>query len=154
VPVPGLRTVFVSMSSMFWNMTPRSPAKVSLCFEERYRLYLQGRRVSQKQTSRQQPEEVCSFDTSVDFHWTTRCYIPEDRNLHSHCWKNLKFDILVVSVLLPAAVWYLTRTYSFRYRMRRERNHEWWLEIHLQGGGRDLFEDFITTFRVGIAPSV
>jgi hypothetical protein len=28
--------------------------------------------------------------TSVDFHRTTRRYIPEDRTLHNHRYKNLK----------------------------------------------------------------
>jgi hypothetical protein len=28
--------------------------------------------------------EACSFETSVDFQWSTRRYIPEDRTLHNH----------------------------------------------------------------------
>jgi hypothetical protein len=38
-------------------------------------------------------EAIFSFETSVDFQGTTRCYIPEDIILHSpHC-KNLKYNI-------------------------------------------------------------
>jgi hypothetical protein len=33
---------------------------------------------------------ACSSETSVDFHRTTRRYIPEDRTLHKHGCENLK----------------------------------------------------------------
>jgi hypothetical protein len=33
--------------------------------------------------------ETYSSETSVDFQWTTRCYIPEDRTLHNHRYENL-----------------------------------------------------------------
>jgi hypothetical protein len=33
---------------------------------------------------------ACSSKTLVDFKWTTRCYIPEDRTLHNHCCENLQ----------------------------------------------------------------
>jgi hypothetical protein len=36
-------------------------------------------------------EAACSSKTSVDFQWTTWCYIPEDRTCHNHHCTNLKF---------------------------------------------------------------
>jgi hypothetical protein len=33
---------------------------------------------------------ICSSETSVDFHRATRCYIPQDKLLHSHRCDNLK----------------------------------------------------------------
>jgi hypothetical protein len=33
---------------------------------------------------------IYSFETSVDFQWTTQHYIPEARTLHNHFRKNLK----------------------------------------------------------------
>jgi hypothetical protein len=38
-------------------------------------------------------EAIYCSETSVDFHWTTRRYIPEDRTLHNHLCKNLKSNI-------------------------------------------------------------
>jgi hypothetical protein len=38
-------------------------------------------------------EEICSSEMSVDFQWTTRCYIPKDNTLHNHRCQNLKFYI-------------------------------------------------------------
>jgi hypothetical protein len=35
-------------------------------------------------------EAACSSETSVDFQWTTQCYIPEDRAHNNRCWNNLK----------------------------------------------------------------
>jgi hypothetical protein len=35
-------------------------------------------------------EVIYSSETSVDFQWTTWCYIPEDGTLHNHCCENLK----------------------------------------------------------------
>jgi hypothetical protein len=44
-------------------------------------------------------EETYSSET-VDFQWTTWCYIPEDRTLHNHCCENLKSyeDSTILSV--------------------------------------------------------
>jgi hypothetical protein len=36
-------------------------------------------------------ESGCSSETSVDFQYATRRYIPEDRNPHNHSCENLKF---------------------------------------------------------------
>jgi hypothetical protein len=48
-------------------------------------------------------ETNCSSEASVDFHWTTRCYIPEYRTLHNHrcvCFKRnigtLYFKIILL----------------------------------------------------------
>jgi hypothetical protein len=35
-------------------------------------------------------EAICSSESSVDFHWTIRRYIPEDRTLHIFRCENLK----------------------------------------------------------------
>jgi hypothetical protein len=43
-------------------------------------------------------EATCSSETSVDFEWTTRHYIPEDRTAHKHCCKNFKPYMEKVSV--------------------------------------------------------
>jgi hypothetical protein len=37
-------------------------------------------------------EAICSSETSVDLHWITRRYIPEDSTLHNHRCENLKSD--------------------------------------------------------------
>jgi hypothetical protein len=43
-------------------------------------------------------EAICSSETSVDFQWTTRRYIPEDRTLHNHRFENLKlYKILYIA---------------------------------------------------------
>jgi hypothetical protein len=36
---------------------------------------------------------TCSSEMSVDFQWATRCYIPEDRSLHSHVFHVLFFFV-------------------------------------------------------------
>jgi hypothetical protein len=41
-------------------------------------------------------EAICSFETSVEFKRTTRCYIPEDSTLHNHRCENLKSYITEV----------------------------------------------------------
>jgi hypothetical protein len=38
-------------------------------------------------------EVTCSTETSVDFQWTTHCYIPGDRTLHDNDCENLKSHI-------------------------------------------------------------
>jgi hypothetical protein len=35
-------------------------------------------------------EAICSTEMSVDFHWTTQRYIPEDSTHHNHHCENLK----------------------------------------------------------------
>jgi hypothetical protein len=39
-------------------------------------------------------EAVLSSETLVNFHQTTRCYIPEDSTRHSHHFENLKSNTL------------------------------------------------------------
>jgi hypothetical protein len=46
-------------------------------------------------------EATCSSETSLDFHWTTRRYIPEDRNHHSHDCENLVKHIFEGDCLFP-----------------------------------------------------
>jgi hypothetical protein len=63
-------------------------------------LHLHGQRMSEarkqhKPGSKQSSstlnmEATCSSETSVDFQWTTRHYIPQDRTFHSHRCENLK----------------------------------------------------------------
>jgi hypothetical protein len=40
-------------------------------------------------------EAICSFETSLDFHRTTRHCIPEDRTLHSHRCDNLRSNDVI-----------------------------------------------------------
>jgi hypothetical protein len=35
-------------------------------------------------------DAICSSETSVDFQWSTRRYIPEDNNLHNYRHENFK----------------------------------------------------------------
>jgi hypothetical protein len=44
-------TAVVMKSSIFWNITPRSPLEVIRSFRGTCRLHLQGRRISQAKTS-------------------------------------------------------------------------------------------------------
>jgi hypothetical protein len=41
-----------------------------------------------------------SSETSVDFHWTTRIYVPEDITLHNHRCENLNTKYIIFSTLL------------------------------------------------------
>jgi hypothetical protein len=44
-------------------------------------------------------EATCSSETSVEFHRTTRRYIPEDRTLHNHCCEYLKsYNMFLISL--------------------------------------------------------
>jgi hypothetical protein len=78
---------------------PCSPLKVNRRFEEIFRLHFQARRkrissftlVScSAYSSTLKMEATCSSETSVDFHRTTRSYIPEVRTFHNHRCENLK----------------------------------------------------------------
>jgi hypothetical protein len=71
-------------SSIFWDITPRSPLKVNRRFGGTYRLHLQGRRISQARNQREADNKHILFETSADFQRTSRCYIPEDRILHNY----------------------------------------------------------------------
>jgi hypothetical protein len=44
-------------------------------------------------------EAICSSETSVDTHHTTRRYVPEDSTLHNHRCENLKSDTMGFEVL-------------------------------------------------------
>jgi hypothetical protein len=46
-------------------------------------------------------ETICSSETSVDFHRTRRCYIPEDRNLQvKFTWPALSIQLIVYNLVL------------------------------------------------------
>jgi hypothetical protein len=47
-------------------------------------------------------EATCFSETSADFQWTTRRYIPEDRGLHNQRCENLKSCIIMPFVLIKA----------------------------------------------------
>jgi hypothetical protein len=102
-------TLVFLKSYIFWDITLRSPLKVDWRFEWTHRLYLQGRRINQARNQREagskqrftlaysstlKIEAICSFETFVHFQRTTRSYIPEDRNVHSHRCENVELYIL------------------------------------------------------------
>jgi hypothetical protein len=75
-------------TSIFWDITPRSPLKANTSFGGTRRLRLQGRRISQARNRHQsrwqakQMGESCSSETSVDFQRNRGRYIAENRTLH------------------------------------------------------------------------
>jgi hypothetical protein len=102
-------------STVFWDITPCSPLKANRRSGGTYTylLHLQGQGISrarnQREASRaclppastliscsaysltQKMEAICSTETSVDFHRTTRRFIPEDSiTLYNHRCENLK----------------------------------------------------------------
>jgi hypothetical protein len=92
-------------SAIFWDITPCSLLKVYRRFGETYRWarYQRDSRwqaeVSCSAYSTLKMEAVCFSETSVAFHLTTRCYIPEYRTLHKHHCENLNFYIVMNSLL-------------------------------------------------------
>jgi hypothetical protein len=82
-------------SSIFLETTSCSPLKFNRCFGGTGNLHIHGRRISQEINqheagSKQMQICTCSTETSNDFQWITRCYIPEDRTLHNYRCDNLK----------------------------------------------------------------
>jgi hypothetical protein len=98
-------------SSIFRDITARSPLKVNERFGGTCRLHNQGRRISQTRnqyeaginqkfavlatcfmlvSSPMKVEARCSSEASVYFQRTICRYIPEDRTLHNHRCENLK----------------------------------------------------------------
>jgi hypothetical protein len=72
-------TVVGMKNSIFWDITLCSPVKINRRFGGTDRLHPQGRSVSQ---ARNYPGDSGYFsEMSVNFHRTTRSYIPEDRTL-------------------------------------------------------------------------
>jgi hypothetical protein len=77
---------------VFCDITPCNPLKSNKYFGDRCRLHLQGRRISQEETSMKLVASrpcliyfsilklyaTCSSETSVNFQRNTRRYIPED----------------------------------------------------------------------------
>jgi hypothetical protein len=43
---------------------------------------------------------TCCSETSIYFRRTIRCYIPEDRTLHNHCFENLKCYKIIVTYIV------------------------------------------------------
>jgi hypothetical protein len=101
--------------SIFWNIMPYIQAKVNRRFGGTYRYIFQGRRVSETRrqhgagklalffvlvpclsssSSTLKMRETCPSETSVDFQWITRYYIPEDRTLHIHRYEKLESHLL------------------------------------------------------------
>jgi hypothetical protein len=66
-----------------WDITPYSPLKSTVISQDQINSIL----------------GVCSSETAVDFQWTTRRYIAEDRTLHNHRCENLLNCSAVVFVL-------------------------------------------------------
>jgi hypothetical protein len=96
---------------MVWNIIPCSPARVSRRSGATCCLRPHGRRISQSRnqyeaemgvacfklvtclvySSTMKMEAICSSDTSVDCHLTTRCYTAGDRIDRNHRCEKLKF---------------------------------------------------------------
>jgi hypothetical protein len=84
--------VVVMKSTIFWDIMPCSPLKVNRRFGGIYHLHLQDQRISRARNQHEsravgfllgyfstlKMEAIYSSETSVDFQWTTRRYIPED----------------------------------------------------------------------------
>jgi hypothetical protein len=104
-------------STIFWDITPCSPLKVSWCFRGAYGLHLQSQIISRVRnlswnqvSSSAYPSNLkfkvtCSYETLVDSQWTTLHYIPEDSTLHNRCCENLKSYILQLSLNLYKYSW-------------------------------------------------
>jgi hypothetical protein len=93
------------LSSIFWDITPRSPLKVKWRFGWTCLLHIFGRRIG---LARNQPaicfmlvscldncstlkmDVTCFSEMSVDFLRTTERYMPENRAPHNHRCKSLK----------------------------------------------------------------
>jgi hypothetical protein len=52
-------------SSIFWDITPRSPLKINRHFEETYRIQLQGNGGWSEDFQIRQTEKICKHETSV-----------------------------------------------------------------------------------------
>jgi hypothetical protein len=77
-------TTVLMKSTIFWDIMLCSPLKVNQHFRGTYHLHLQGRRISQARNQHESRWQAgLSSETSVDFRWTTWCYIPEDITLHT-----------------------------------------------------------------------
>jgi hypothetical protein len=77
------------LSLYYEDITTCSPLKVNRRFGGTRRLHLQTRRISQARNEYEADNKESS-ETSAAFKHSTRCYIPEDRNLHSQFYENLR----------------------------------------------------------------
>jgi hypothetical protein len=78
-------------TSVFLDVMPCRALKVNWHFWGTHFLYLQGQEICQ--TRNQQgavSKATCFSRTLVDLQWTAWWYIPEDRNLHNHCYESLR----------------------------------------------------------------
>jgi hypothetical protein len=71
-------TAVVMKNSIFWDATSCNPLKVKRRLMTATYLTLVSLLAY---SSTLKMEATCSFETSVDFQWTIRCYIPEDTTL-------------------------------------------------------------------------
>jgi hypothetical protein len=81
-------------SSVFWVITPFILSKVNWSFWRTCCLHLQCWRVAQFYSSTIQMDATYSFETSLNFQWTTQRYIPEHGIRHNRCHEIFKSYIL------------------------------------------------------------
>jgi hypothetical protein len=86
-------------NTIFWHVTPFRLVELYWRIREKYCLYLQGRKISQKvhyaccflaYSLTLKMEAICSSEMSVAIQQTTRRFFPEDDTLHNHRCENLK----------------------------------------------------------------
>jgi hypothetical protein len=110
ITTPNNKVKSTLNSSTFRDITQCSPLKVNGHFGETFRPHLQGRRKSKIKVRNRLHEYLfyaipedgrdIFLETSVDFHQTTRRYIPEDIILRNYRCENLKsYKVKVVPML-------------------------------------------------------
>jgi hypothetical protein len=98
--MPTFLNIVTAKSSVFWDITPCSAARVNLYFSGIYHFHLQAILGScLAYSSALKIEMILSYEMSVDFIRITRCYVPEDRTLHSHRRDNLKSNIITILLI-------------------------------------------------------
>jgi hypothetical protein len=90
------------MSSIFWDMTPCSSLKVSRSFWGIFCFNFQDRTINEVRDQHEavtelKMESTYSSETSADFQWTTRRYIPEDTTHHKHRYGNLRSYAMITN---------------------------------------------------------
>jgi hypothetical protein len=94
-------TASLNNVGIFWGITAFSSLKVNQN-ESRWQAEPFRMDFCLAYPSTLKAEAIYSSETSVDFQWTTRCYVPEGRTLHNHRCENLKFYIS--NLIAPEAV--------------------------------------------------
>jgi hypothetical protein len=96
-------------STIFWDITPRSPLSVNRRFGGTHHLHLHGRKISRARNQSEsrwqvffalKKEAIFPSETSVDTQRTTPRYIPENGTLHNHRCENFKFHMSNMSCVL------------------------------------------------------